>query len=278
MNNKNYPVITLLCFSCGILHGAATAADDYAPLVPLPSIPDYTRGDGWGVALGAGIEYEGAYEGSDNYGVELDPNVTTQFRFGNQMVYQEGVEFAYRNLVDDDWLITAGAYYEDGLAPDDSNDDFLEGIEERDAVFSYFVETKHGFGPAWRNWVAARFLTGPSDFGWWTELTAGHRFSDVPDGTGTEAWLYFSYGDADFFNRGFGVTAEDAANSGLEETTLDGGARSLGFFITDRRILTENMQLISKLGTEFYSSEIQESPIAQDDYKLEVGTVLIWQF
>lgn len=278
MNLKNCRIITVLCLSLGLFHSSARATDDDAPLVPLPSKPDYTRGDGWGAAVGVGVEYEGDYEGSDNYQIEFDPNVTIQYRFGNQMLYQEGVEFAYRNLLNDEWLVTAGAYYEDGLTEDDSEDGFLDGIEDRDDVFSYFVETKHAFGPSWRNWVAARFLTGPSDFGWWTEITAGHRFSAAPDGTGTEAWLYFSYGDSDFLNRGFGVTAEDEANSGLEETTLDGGARSVGLFVTDRRKLTKNIQLISKLGTEFYSSEIQESPIARDDYKVEIGTVLVWQF
>ncbi|MEM7394203.1 MAG: MipA/OmpV family protein, partial [Verrucomicrobiota bacterium] len=173
-----------------------------------------------GVALGVGVEYEGDYEGSDNYGIEFDPNGAIQYRFGNQMISLEGVELAYRNRVSDSWLITAGGYYEDGLAPDDSDDDFLEGIEERDSVVSYFLEAKRGLGSSWRNWVAARFLTGPSDFGWWAEVTAGHRFSDAPDGTGTEAWLYVSYSDSDFANRGFGITAEDAANTDFPETNL----------------------------------------------------------
>lgn len=278
MKLRKYRVLSAICMSVYLLHGTALAADSDKPLVPLPSIPDYTGGKGWGGALGVGVEYEGAYEGSDNYGVEFDPNVTNQYRFGNHMIYQEGVEVAWRSLLNHQWLITTGAYYEDGLAPDDSDDGFLEGIEERDAVFSVFFETKHAFGPLWKNWVAARFLTGSSDFGWWTEITAGHRFSDAPDGTGTEAWLYLSYGDADFFNRGFGVSAQDEANSGLSETTLDGGFRSVGFFITDRRQLSDRIQLISKLGTEFYSNEIQKSPIAQDDFKLEAGIILLWQF
>ena len=248
------------------------------PLVPLPSMPDYTEGDGWGVALGAALEYEGAYEGSDNYGVELDPNVTTQYRFGNHMIYQEGVEIAWRGLLQDQWLMTAGIYYEDGIAPDDSDDGYLAGIEERDAVLSTFIETKHAFDPLWRNWVAARVLTGPSDFGWWTELTAGHHFSDSKDGTGTEAWLYYSYGNTDFFNRSFGVTAQDEANTGLQETTLKGGFRSVGLYVMDRRRLTQNLHLLLKLGYESYSSEIQKSPIAKDDYKLEMGSVLVWQF
>lgn len=141
-----------------------------------------------------------------------------------------------------------------------------------------FTEVKYALTEDWRYWVGGRFATGPSGFGWWSELTAGHRFSSREDGTGTEAWLYLSVSDADFVNRSFGIPSTDAANTDFPETTLDGGFRSVGLFITDRRKLTKNLQLITKIGTEFYSSDIQDSPLAQDDYKLEVGVVLLWQF
>src|SRR5690606_15380682 len=48
----------------------AARARDEAPLFPLPFTPDFTRGGGWGVALGAGVEYENAYTGSDEYEFE----------------------------------------------------------------------------------------------------------------------------------------------------------------------------------------------------------------
>lgn len=194
------------------------------------------------------------------------------------MVYLEGVELGWKSRVTERWLLTLGGYYEDGLAPDDSDDGYLEGIESRDDVISIFAEAKYAFDPQWRNWVAGRFLGGPSDFGYWAELTAGHRFSDSVDGTGTEAWLYLSLSNSDFVKRGFGVSAEDAMNTEFPETTLDGGFRSVGFFILDRRRLTDHIQLIAKFGCEYYSSEIQDSPIAQDDYKIEAGLVLLWQF
>ena len=39
-------------------------------LFPMPSVPDVTDGDGWAFAIGAEIEYEAEYDGSDDYGVE----------------------------------------------------------------------------------------------------------------------------------------------------------------------------------------------------------------
>ncbi len=51
-----------------LISGQVLAQDqDGLPLVPLPSIFDFTGGSGWGVALGVGAEYETAYDGSDEY-------------------------------------------------------------------------------------------------------------------------------------------------------------------------------------------------------------------
>jgi hypothetical protein len=52
----------------------AFAQDEDAALVPLPSVVDFTKGnDGWAFGLGLGVEYESAYEGSDEYDFEVQP-------------------------------------------------------------------------------------------------------------------------------------------------------------------------------------------------------------
>ena len=61
--------ISLLIFQFETLE----AGENGLPLVPLPSVSDFTGGGGWGVALGTGIEYESAYDGSDDYELEFDP-------------------------------------------------------------------------------------------------------------------------------------------------------------------------------------------------------------
>jgi outer membrane scaffolding protein for murein synthesis (MipA/OmpV family) len=247
-------------------------------LVPLPSVPDFTRGGGWGVALGAGVEYEAAYDGSDEYELEVEPAGAVQWRSGNNLIFWEGFELGWRGRLADNWLMQAGARYEDGLEPDDSDKGRLDGIEERDSHVVGFLEARRAIGAQWRNWVAGRVMGGPSDFGWLAVLAAGHRFGEQEDGTGTEVFLFSTFGTSDFINKDFGISAKDSASSGLTETELSGGYRSTGLTLIDRRYLSESIQIISQGVIEYYSSDIQDSPIARDDYEFELGVSVVWHF
>ena len=65
--------------------GLVNATETRTPLVPLPSVVDFTDGDGWGVGLGLGVEYETAYEGSDEFELEVDPAGGVQWRTGDHL-------------------------------------------------------------------------------------------------------------------------------------------------------------------------------------------------
>ena len=80
------------------LVGAAASADT---LFPMPSVPDVTDADGWTIGLGAGLEYEAEYDGSDEYGIEVEPAFIMQRRQGNQVWFLEGQELGWRGRVDD---------------------------------------------------------------------------------------------------------------------------------------------------------------------------------
>lgn len=268
----------LVAVLVGAFAPAATAQDTPAALVPLPSLLDFTGGGGWGVALGAGLEYEAAYDGSDEYETEVEPAGAIQWRRGDHMLFWEGFELGWRGLVSPEWLLQAGARYEDGLEPDDSDDGRLDGLEERDSHVVGFFEARRAFGEHWRHWLGARLMGGPSDFGWLGVLAAGHRFGDRLDGTGTEVFLFTTFGTSDFINKDFGVSAADSAASGLAETDLDGGYRSVGVTLVDRRYLSDHLHLAFQAGAELYSSDIQDSPIAREDYEFEVGVSLVWVF
>ncbi|MEJ2515556.1 MAG: MipA/OmpV family protein [Gammaproteobacteria bacterium] len=262
-------------FAAGTARAQETA--DKA-IVPLPSVIDVTRGERWGVALGAGLEYESAYDGSDEYETEFEPAGAVQWRWDDQMVFWEGIELGWRGLASPDWLLQAGIRYEDGLEPDDSDDGRLEGIAERDSHVVGFFEARRTLGDNWRNWVGARLMGGPSDFGWLGVLALGHRFGDRVDGTGTEVFAFATFGTSDFINKDFGIGPEDSVNSGLPETDLDGGYRSVGVTLVDRRYLTRHLHLIAQAGAELYSSDIRDSPIAREDYEFEIGLSLVWVF
>jgi outer membrane scaffolding protein for murein synthesis (MipA/OmpV family) len=257
---------------------AIAQVENELPLVPLPSVFDFTRGGGWGVALGVGVEYETAYDGSDELEFEIDPAGAIQWRTGNHLFFWEGMELGWRGRLADVWLVQAGARYEDGLEPDDSEDGHLDGFEERDSHLVGFLEVRRAFGQDWRNWIGARAMGGETDFGWLGVLAAGHRFGDRLDGTGTEIFIFSTFGTDDFITKDFGVTAADSAASGVPETELNGGYRSTGITLVDRRSLTRNIHLIAEAGAELYSSDIQDSPVARKDYEIEVGLSIVYQF
>lgn len=257
----------------------ALAAEPSRPaLVPLPSVLDFTRGDGFGVALGFGVEYEGAYDGSDETEFEVEPAGAVHYRKGNHLFFWEGTELGWRARLADVWLVQAGVRNEGGLAPDDSRKGRLAGIQPRDSHVVGFLEARRGFGDDWRNWVGARLMGGPSGFGVLGVLAAGHRFGQQVDGTGTEIYGFLTYGTANFINKDFGVTAADALTSGLPQTTLSGGYRSTGVQLVHRRHLTPKLHAIAQAGVERYSSAISGSPIARKDHEFELSLALVWRF
>lgn len=263
----------------GLIAGTSISlAQADQPLVPSPSIFDFTGGDGWGVGLGIGLEYEAAYDGSDEYEFELDPAGAVQWRNGDDLFFWEGTELGWRGLRNQRTLIQAGIRYEHGLDPDESDDGRLDGIARRDSHTVGFVEVRQSLDDEFRNWFGGRLMGGPSDFGWLGVIAAGHRYGDQTDGTGSEVFVFATFGDADFINKDFGIGPTDAANSGLQQVEIDSGYRSTGITYVYRQRITENLQLVTQAGAEFYSSDIKDSDIARNNYETEVSASLIWQF
>ena len=275
---KTHNSMIALVIGSFISAGSLTLAHADKPLVPSPSILDFTSGSGWGIGLGVGVEYEAAYDGSDEYDFELDPAGAVQWRSGDDMFFWEGTELGWRGLRNQRSLIQAGIRYETGLDPDESEDGRLAGIAERDSHTVGFVEVRQSLDDEFRNWIGGRLMGGPSDFGWLGVVAAGHRYGDQTDGTGSEVFVFATFGDSDFINKDFGIGATDAANSGLQQIEIDSGYRSTGITYVYRRDLSDNLQLLAQAGAEFYSSDIKESDIARNDYETEVSAALIWRF
>ena len=269
----------LVAMSSLLISGHALAAEPTTEaLVPLPSILDFTDGDGWGIALGMSAEYESAYDGADETELEVEPAGAVQYRKGDHLFFWEGMELGWRGRLADVWLVQAGIRNEGGLEPDDSEDGNLDGILPRDSHVVGFLEVRRAVGDDWRNWVAARLMGGPSDFGVLGVVAAGRRFGQQLDGTGTELYGFMTFGTDKFINKDFGVTAADAVGSGLPVTALSGGYRSTGVQLVHRRHLTRKLHAIAQAGVEFYSSDIGDSPIARSDTEFELSLALVWRF
>jgi hypothetical protein len=151
-------------------------------------------------------------------------------------------------------------------------------LEDQDDHIVGVFEARYSIDKNWRTWLAARIMSGENDFGTLGVLAVGHRFGSESDGTGTELYLFSTFGTSDFIDKDFGVTEKESVASGLPNTDLDGGYRSTGLNFIDRRYLTENIHLITQAGIEIYSSDIQDSPIAREDFEAEFGLAVLYHF
>ena len=275
---RKLKLITIIVTAMIALNLTAAHAEEVAPLFPLPFTPDFTRGSGWGIALGLGVEYETAYAGSDEYKFELDPAGAIQWRKGNHLFSWEGLELSWTTRQKDQWYIQVDLGLDGEREKDDSDDGRLDGLDERDDEFTGTGEVRYSFDGEWRNYVGTRISVGDSDFGTKGFIFAGHRFGSRQDGGGTEAFLYATFADSKNLNREFGVSLSEATTSGLAETDLETGYRSSGLRLVDRRFASEHIQIVSGLELEYYSSDVRDSPIVREDFAAEVELAILYHF
>jgi MipA family protein len=275
---RKLKLITTFLMAMIAFNLTAAHAEEGAPLFPLPFTPDFTRGGGWGFALGLGIEYENAYAGSDEYELELDPAAAIQWRTGNHLFSWEGLELSWTTRQKDQWYFQVDLGLDGEREESDSDDGRLNGLDERDDEFAGTGEVRYAFDGEWRNYVGTRISAGDSDFGTLGFLFAGHRFGDRQDGGGTEAFFFATFADSNNLNREFGVSLSEAAASGLAETDLDGGHRSSGLRLVDRRFASKHIQIVSGLEFQYFGSDVQDSPITREDYAMEVELAMLYHF
>lgn len=255
----------------------AALAQEETSLVPLPSVDDFSRGtDGWGFGLGLGIEYESAYEGSDEFGFEVSPAGAVQWRNGDDVFYWAGEALGWRGLRSDTWLVEAAVFFEEGRKESDSDDDRLDGLGSIDESVEFLLQARRAFDADWRYWLDGRVVAGED--GGLGIFGVGRRFGDQTDGTGSELAIAVVFHDSDRANRDFGVDAGQSIASGLTQTDLSGGLRSVGINYTYRNYISENFQIFGEALYEHYSNDVRDSPIARGNYEAEVGVGFIYVF
>jgi len=255
----------------------ALAQDANTALVPLPSIDDFTRGeDGWGFGLGLGVEYESAYEGSDEFGFEAQPAGAVQWRRGDDIFYFAGEALGWRGLRSDTWLFEATVAFDEGREEGDSDDGRLDGLGNTEEGTEFVLQARRAFDADWRYWLDGRVVTG--DNGTLGLFGAGRRFGEQTNGTGSELSIVAVYHDSDRAQQRFWHHRSQSAASGLNATNLSGGFRSIGLNYTYRHYINDNWQIFGEALYEHFGSDVKRSPIARSNYEAEVGIGFIYVF
>lgn len=274
---KKFTGLLAAVFTHALFVQAALAQDSETALVPLPSVDDFTRGnDGFSFGLGLGVEYESAYEGSDEFGFEVQPAGAVQWRRGDDIFYFAGEALGWRGLRADTWLFDAAVAFEEGREEGDSDDGRLDGLGNTEEGTEFVLQARRAFDAAWRYWLDGRVVTG--DNGTLGLFGAGRRFGEQNDGTGSELAIVAVYHDSDRANNDFGITAMQSAASGLNQTVLSGGFRSIGLNYTYRNYINENWQIFGEVLYEHFGSDVKRSPIARENYEAEIGIGFIYVF
>jgi outer membrane scaffolding protein for murein synthesis (MipA/OmpV family) len=275
---RQLKLIIVFVIAMSALSVTAAGAEERESLFPLPFTPDFTGGDGWGFALGLGIEYENAYTGSDEYEFELEPAGAVQWRRDNHLFSWEGLELSWTTRQDNRWYFQVDLGFDGERERGDSDDGRLNGLDERDDEFIGTAEMRYAFDDEWRNYVGTRVSAGNSDFGTLGFLFVGHRFGDRQDGGGTEAFLFATFADSNNLNRDFGISASESLVSGLARTDVDSGYRSAGLRLVDRRFVDEHIHIVTALEFQYYGSDVRDSPIAREDFGTEAELSIVYQF
>lgn len=274
---KNIKCLILVLLIQLIIFNAATAQENNNPLVPLPSVDDFSRGEnGWAFGLGLGVEYESAYEGSDELGFEIQPAGAVQWRNGDNVYYFAGEAFGWRSVAIEKWLLDVLVGFDEGREEADSDDGKLKGLGDQEEGFEVVLQARRSFTYDWRYWLVGRLVA--SDVGNLGLFGVGRRFGEQSDGTGSEINLVAVFHDGDYANKGFGIDATQSIASGLKETNLSGGLRSLGIDYNYRHNINNNWQVYGEALFEYFSNEVTDSPIARSDYEAEIGISVIYVF
>jgi outer membrane protein len=283
MHNNKLLIKLGVIFLSGVFSSGAYSSELQRNNASIPSLIDYTTGDGFVQAVGVKFKYESAYRGSDQYVLEATLDGAAHWRHGHNLFFIEnydlnGVELGWRNFIGATWLIQSGLRHETVLPSSKTKHGDINNFPHRGSQVFGFFEVRRALDVQWRNWATGRFSGGPNDFGLRAEISISHQFFLHAYGSAAEVEVFTTFGDEEQINNYFGISQSDANTSGLAQIDLNGGYRSSGINAMFRKTMFKNIQFTVEARLEYYSNEVQNSSLVRDTSEASMSTSLIYRF
>lgn len=276
---KSYKWLSLVTlttlFSIALISGVASAAPDATDEAELwadiseeineaPGYEDEIPADRkWAISIGVAAGVSPDYEGSNDYGFGIGPNISASWR---DTIFYKGKSLG-ANLIRQENL-KAGLIVSRATKRKEDDNDKLEGLGDVDSGIEVGGFVSYKIKP-WRFKAEARQEVDSGHEGALVELSAG---TDLPF---TKPLVYVelatTWASDDYMESFFGIDSQQSANSGLERHNANAGIKdgnisiSVGYPITNRWKIGATMEYKRLLG------DAADSPIVDDKNQFVAG-------
>ena len=187
------------------------------------------------VSIGGGIGFKPDYEGSEDYEAVVVP--FADVKFGNGMfVKLLGLNLRANLIPSTMWRL--GPVYNYRAERDDVDNSAVDDMRK----VSDANELGIFGGFDYNNWfVTLEFLAdvGEAHDGWYSKLKGGYNWM-ISNNWALSIGAFTTYADDDYMQTYFGVTAADAARSGLSQYSADSGIKDVGIDLGLNWMITQN--------------------------------------
>ena len=253
-----------------LIPSIAAAADLPAPgsdlPTPRPSTPwqEETPSD-WSVTIGAFSYIGPEYEGSNDYDVGGVPIIEVDWKGSVFLSARDGIGVNIWN--DRMFTLSTSVGYTFGRDEDVSND--LDGLGDIDGGAVAIVKGQmrlkgFDFTTRYSHQISGENTGYLVDFGLGYSIVSSSGWLIRP---GVDA----SYASKKYTDKFFGVTAAQAANSGLDAFDADAGFKSVGAGVLATYPLDPHWTVISQFKYDRLVGDAADSPVTQDKDQFLVG-------
>lgn len=147
---------------------------------------------------------------------------------------------------------------------DSADDAALTGLDDIDRAYELGLRVNYGAGPV-RAYGSLRRGFGGHE-GVTGELGAKYR-TELSDRVTLWSGVEVGYGNADYNDTYFGVTAAESASSGLPPTAPGGGVNEAALTFEARYALSDTTALLGEVRYGKLIGDAADSPVVQDEYQ-----------